>query len=91
MRIKGSGAPWRDFSAAARDAMLARAVESRPAPACARCRHYWVTHQPATPHGCRVFGILSARLPSVEIRMATGQDCSAFEERPAPPARPHGA
>lgn len=91
MRIKGSGAPWRDFSAAARDAMLARAVETRPAPACARCRHYWVTHQPATPHGCRVYGILSARLPSLEIRLASGADCSAFEERPPPPTRPQGS
>ncbi|MFM7297263.1 MAG: hypothetical protein ACKO4Q_08580 [Planctomycetota bacterium] len=78
-----------DFPGSAGDAMLARTVESRPAPTCARCRHYWVTHQPSTPHGCRAYGILSARLPSVEIRMASGQDCSVFEERPSPP-RPQG-
>ncbi|MBM3989409.1 MAG: hypothetical protein FJ298_00215 [Planctomycetes bacterium] len=71
--------------------MLTRDVESRPAPACARCRHYWITHQPSTPHGCRAYGILSLRLPSMEIRVASGQDCAAFEERPVPPPRAHEA
>jgi hypothetical protein len=69
--------------------MLPPAVEPRPAaPTCVRCKHYWVTHQPATPHGCRAFGIVSARPPSLEIRVTTGEDCRAYEPKPLPPARP---
>ena len=34
------------------------------------------------PHGCRLFGIRSQRLPSLIVREETGQDCVAFELKP---------
>jgi hypothetical protein len=55
-----------------------------PRPDCMRCRAYFVTHVPERPHGCRAFGFTSARLPRDEVRLSTGQECAAFEERPAP-------
>ena len=68
--------------------MLAGTLAERPTtppPACQRCVHYWVTHQPQHPHGCRAFQLLSRRLPSIEVRATTGQDCAAFEPKPLPP------
>jgi len=48
---------------------------------CSRCVHYWITHAPQHPHGCRAFGVKSSRLPMIEIREASGTDCEAFEPK----------
>lgn len=61
------------------------------APDCFRCRAYFVTHEPLLPHGCRAFGFRSARLPRDEVRLSSGHECAAFEEKTADktaPARP---
>ena len=60
-------------------------------PGCLRCRHYYVTYDSSRPHGCRHFGFVSRRIPSLEVQSASGQFCQAFEERPAPPRRPDRA
>lgn len=52
-------------------------------PPCRECRHYFVTHEPAHPWGCRAFGIASTRTPSILVREATGQRCEAFERKDA--------
>ena len=48
---------------------------------CSRCRHYWITHEPAHPHGCRVFAIKSERLPMVDVREASGRECELYERK----------
>ena len=53
------------------------------APDCFRCRAFYVTHDPARPHGCRTYGFHSARLPRDEVRLSSGSECAAFEEKPA--------
>lgn len=58
------------------------------APDCLRCRSYYVTYEPARPHGCRSFGFTSQRLPRDEVRLSTGQECAAFEARPPAPESP---
>jgi hypothetical protein len=59
-----------------------RAIEARREPvACSQCVHYWVTHERTHPHGCRAFGFRSSRVPSHEIREASGRDCEAFERK----------
>jgi hypothetical protein len=40
-----------------------------------------VTHEPAHPHGCRIFQVKSARLPSVEVELSSGASCHAFEPK----------
>ena len=50
-----------------------------------RCRSFYVTYDTARPHGCRAFGFKSARLPSLEVRLTTGEECRAFERRGPPP------
>lgn len=51
-------------------------------PDCARCRHYFVTHEASFPHGCRAFGIKAKRPPSIQVEEASGKPCEAFERRP---------
>jgi hypothetical protein len=47
---------------------------------CQKCVHYFVTWDPAHPHGCRAMNFKSRRLPITEVRMAMqGKDCIAFE------------
>lgn len=48
---------------------------------CRRCRHYFVTHDPRAPHGCRLFAIKSRNLPAVEVGRASGRECQAYEPR----------
>jgi hypothetical protein len=58
------------------------AAREPAAPDCLRCRAFYVTHVPHHPYGCRRFGFQSQRLPSEEVRLASGRECGAFEERP---------
>jgi len=52
-------------------------------PPCRECRHFFITHEPAHPWGCRAFGIAAARLPALVVRESSGEPCGAFEPRPA--------
>ena len=51
-------------------------------PDCLKCRHFYVSWDPRFPRACRVFGIKSWQLPSVEVYRATGRHCPAFEVSP---------
>jgi hypothetical protein len=50
-------------------------------PHCSRCAHAFVTHEPAFPHGCRAFEIKSARPPMLDVREASGAECTAYERK----------
>jgi hypothetical protein len=50
---------------------------------CNGCRHFYVTHDPALPWGCRSFGFRAAQLPNFLVRAATGTNCASFEQKPA--------
>ncbi len=52
---------------------------------CSECAHYFVTHEPRFPHGCRAFGTKSRALPSDVVRLASGTDCTAFGKRASAP------
>ena len=49
---------------------------------CRKCRHYFVTWQESTPHGCRSIGFKSAQLPSVVVFKSSGAPCLYFETKP---------
>lgn len=51
------------------------------APDCLKCVHFHVTWDPRFPRSCEVFGIKSARMPSIEVFHATGNHCPAFERK----------
>ena len=54
------------------------------APDCFRCRAFFVTHDPSRPYGCRTYAFRSALLPAAEVRLASGRECAAFEEKERP-------
>jgi hypothetical protein len=54
----------------------------RTPPDCLKCRWFHVSWDPRFPRACRVFGIKSWQLPSVEVYRATGRHCPAFEVSP---------
>lgn len=62
---------------------LEGAVESR-APQCRRCGHYYITHDPSFPYGCRALDFKSRQAPIREVKDASGQDCLYFKPRLTP-------
>ena len=63
---------------------------AKPDPDCRQCRHYHRTWQPLLPHGCRCHGFRSRLWPALEVRLADGAPCLAFEVAQPPAARPGG-
>ncbi|OIP51038.1 MAG: uracil-DNA glycosylase [Deltaproteobacteria bacterium CG23_combo_of_CG06-09_8_20_14_all_60_8] len=45
---------------------------------CFQCRHFYVTHEPAFPYGCRVMGFKSQRLPATVALENSGMNCQSF-------------
>ncbi|MBQ7625665.1 MAG: hypothetical protein IJS87_01205 [Rhodocyclaceae bacterium] len=56
-----------------------------PNPDCFRCQGLFITHERGMPYGCKIIGFRSLNLPSVEVRMSSGQPCLAFQPKPAKP------
>jgi hypothetical protein len=48
---------------------------------CRRCIHYFVTWVPSAPHGCKVMGFKSHRLPSVVVYQNSGDLCRAYRPK----------
>ena len=56
---------------------------------CGACRHYFITHDPLHPYGCKVLGFKSKRTPALDVREASGTDCQSWQERAQPSVRRH--
>ena len=50
-------------------------------PNCQRCRHFFITHQPSHPYGCRAMNFKSAQMPAVVVRINSGLECQLFERK----------
>jgi hypothetical protein len=50
---------------------------------CFGCVHLVTTYQPAFPYACRLMGMKSRALPSIEVFKETGEDCRGYEARPS--------
>jgi hypothetical protein len=50
-------------------------------PNCSQCRHFFITWNTQTPHGCRRYGIQSREQPSKVVAMAGAGDCQGFEAK----------
>ena len=48
---------------------------------CFACRHFYITHAPSFPYGCRRIGFQSRQLPCVEVRSVSGTTCSCFSPK----------
>jgi len=43
--------------------------------------YYFVTWQPAQPHGCKAYNFKSAQVPSLVVFQSSGIECSYFKEK----------
>ncbi len=50
-------------------------------PSCIKCVHYFVTHNPVQPHGCRGLGFKSAQNPAAMVFASSGIECQIFKEK----------
>lgn len=58
-----------------------RPQEDAPRVSCFGCVHLVTTYDRAMPYACRLIGIRSRLLPSIEVRRETGEDCKGYERR----------
>ena len=47
-------------------------------PNCLACLHFYITHQPQHPYGCRALGFKSLQYPSMVVFASSGIHCQAF-------------
>jgi hypothetical protein len=52
--------------------------EGNARPNCFTCLHFFVTHEPAHPYGCRAMGFKSAQLPTMTVYISSGIHCQTF-------------
>ena len=48
---------------------------------CNKCQHFYVTYKPKFPHGCKAFGVISKKLPYLEVKRISGIDCALFSNK----------
>jgi len=48
---------------------------------CFACRHFFITHDPKFPYGCRAVGFKSRWMPSREMYINSGIDCQFFSAK----------
>lgn len=49
---------------------------------CRNFKHFYVTYDPKTPNGCKVFQIQSQAIPSQVVKRANnGQECKGFSPK----------
>ncbi|MFU8818993.1 MAG: uracil-DNA glycosylase [Desulfurivibrio sp.] len=53
-------------------------------PYCFACRHFYITHEPATPYGCRALGFKSAHNPALVVLSNSGLQCQLFTLKEKP-------
>lgn len=49
-------------------------------PNCMNCQHFFITYDPRTPRGCKLYKLQSRELPSQIVKMA-GTECMGFKEK----------
>lgn len=57
-------------------------------PNCLQCRHYFITHIPTAPYGCRAMGFKSKRLPAAVVYETSGLVCQSFMAKTVPSSKP---
>lgn len=55
--------------------------EKNSRPNCMGCVHFYITHKPSRPYGCRAMGFVSLQMPAVAVRISSGMDCHLFSKK----------
>lgn len=50
-------------------------------PNCNACAHYYITHDPRFPYGCRKLNFKSKRLPALDVLTSSGLPCMVFKPK----------
>lgn len=50
-------------------------------PNCLKCMHYYVTHDPVSPYGCRAMGFKSPKNPALMVYLSSGIECQVFRAK----------
>lgn len=50
-------------------------------PDCNACAHYYITHDPAFPYGCRRLAFKSRRKPAQDVQASSGLPCMMFQAK----------
>ena len=48
---------------------------------CNNCQHFYITHKRNYPYGCRAFGVISKKIPYLEVRTISGTNCALFSKK----------
>ncbi|MEN6622229.1 MAG: uracil-DNA glycosylase [Smithella sp.] len=48
---------------------------------CFSCEHFYITHEPRYPYGCKIIGFKSARMPSVDVQINSKMKCGLFVQK----------
>jgi len=49
---------------------------------CHKCKHFYITHNPQTPRGCKIYQIQCQGVPSQIVKRANnGNDCIGFKPK----------
>ena len=59
------------------EALTRKNLEIQPVN-CFDCSHYFITHAPDRPHGCRTHGFKSSNMPAHEVRRISGLVCQVY-------------
>ena len=50
-------------------------------PNCSQCQYFYITFDPETPRGCRLYRFVTARIPSQVIQQQSGMKCMGFRPK----------
>jgi hypothetical protein len=50
-------------------------------PNCLACRHFYISHDPRHPYGCRAMGFKARQLPAVLVLASSGLPCQLFASK----------
>ncbi len=48
---------------------------------CRKCRYFYITWDKKFPYGCKAIGFKSPKLPSIEVKLTSGIDCTKFKPK----------
>ncbi|MGE5855930.1 MAG: uracil-DNA glycosylase [Syntrophaceae bacterium] len=51
---------------------------------CFECRHFFVTHEPFHPYGCRAMGFKARELPCAAVLHSSGEPCLCHVQKGGP-------
>lgn len=54
---------------------------------CRKCRFYFITWEPAKPHGCKAMNFKSRQIPSTVVRRSSGRECLRYTPKKPPEKR----